>query len=302
MICYPFANLAMGLLIFESFLFCKTLKQNSNLTIDYFTLQISLSLSKKPTNEETTTSDDPSQNKPPLSPKLLMAEETSANAIERKRIDDEIQQLEKQLQKREIELTPIYHQISVTFADLHDTPGRMLNKRVINDVIEWKTSRTFFYWRLRRLIAQGNLVKEIMAKSLNITFEMALQKLKSWHDEFKHKSNIKTNWTNNELMAHWLEAESNDSSSYINEKLKTLKHDHVLNQIKEIIEHHPEIALESIGYLVELTSKEKIKEVIALLNEKVNDNSTSSSSGGGGSGPSTDVSSVTSIKKLNSKK
>jgi hypothetical protein len=94
-------------------------------------------------------------------------------------------------------------------------------------------------------------------------------------------------------VALWLESETNNvaTPSYINEKLKRLKHDSILNQVKDIIENHPEIALESIGYLVELTSKEKIKEVIALLNDKVNDNKndevTSSNSG-----PSTDVSSA----------
>ena len=250
-----------------------------------------MSLNKKTNNEENSTLADEQQNKPPQSPKLIKAEETSATALERKKIDDEIQQLEKQLQQRENALTPIYHQISVTFADLHDTPGRMLNKRVINDIIEWKTSRTFFYWRLRRLLAQGNLVKEIMAKA-NIAFEAALNLLKNWYDEaskLKQKSNTKEfNWSNNEAVALWLEAESNEPTSYYNEKLKHLKHDHILGQIKEIIETHPDIALESISYLVELTSKEKIKEVIELLNRKMNDNRSS--------GPSTDVSSATTTK------
>jgi len=97
----------------------------------------------------------------------------------------------------------------------------------------------------------------------------------------------------------WLESETNNvassSSSYIHEKLKRLKHDSILNQVKDIIENHPEIALESIGYLVELTSKEKIKEVIALLNDKVNDaksDEETKSSNSSNSGPSTDVSSA----------
>uniref|UniRef100_A0A803TG53 acetyl-CoA carboxylase n=1 Tax=Anolis carolinensis TaxID=28377 RepID=A0A803TG53_ANOCA len=39
--------------------------------------------------------------------------------------------LEMQLQAREEHLLPIYHQVAVQFADLHDTPGRMQEKGVI---------------------------------------------------------------------------------------------------------------------------------------------------------------------------
>ncbi|KAH0625645.1 hypothetical protein JD844_015237 [Phrynosoma platyrhinos] len=45
--------------------------------------------------------------------------------------------LEKQLKAREDHLLPIYHQVAVQFADLHDTPGRMQEKGVITVVVEW---------------------------------------------------------------------------------------------------------------------------------------------------------------------
>ena len=37
-------------------------------------------------------------------------------------------ELEKELKAREETLSTIYHQIAVQFAELHDTPGRMLEK------------------------------------------------------------------------------------------------------------------------------------------------------------------------------
>lgn len=40
----------------------------------------------------------------------------------------EQQSLETQLKSREDQLSTIYHQIAVQFADLHDTPGRMKEK------------------------------------------------------------------------------------------------------------------------------------------------------------------------------
>ena len=39
--------------------------------------------------------------------------------------------LEAQLKVREDQLAPIYHQVAVAFADLHDTPGRMQEKGVV---------------------------------------------------------------------------------------------------------------------------------------------------------------------------
>lgn len=43
----------------------------------------------------------------------------------------ERKELESKLKEREEFLLPIYHQVAVQFADLHDTPGRMQEKGVI---------------------------------------------------------------------------------------------------------------------------------------------------------------------------
>lgn len=43
----------------------------------------------------------------------------------------ERKELETELKEREEFLLPIYHQVAVQFADLHDTPGRMQEKGVI---------------------------------------------------------------------------------------------------------------------------------------------------------------------------
>lgn len=44
----------------------------------------------------------------------------------------ERKELESKLKEREDFLLPIYRQVAVQFADLHDTPGRMQEKGVIN--------------------------------------------------------------------------------------------------------------------------------------------------------------------------
>lgn len=46
--------------------------------------------------------------------------------------DKDRKELEGQLKAREDLLLPIYHQVAVQFADLHDTPGHMLEKGIIS--------------------------------------------------------------------------------------------------------------------------------------------------------------------------
>ncbi len=83
---------------------------------------------------------------------------------------------------------------------------------------------------------------------------------------------MKVKWSDNEAVAYWLEANTVEpvSSTFIADKLKTLRHGQVLGQLKNIINDYPEVALESIHQLVESTSSEKIKELIDTLTEKLN--------------------------------
>ena len=53
--------------------------------------------------------------------------------------------LEAQLKVREDQLAPIYHQVAVAFADLHDTPGRMQEKGVVAVSIV-VNSKSYFYF------------------------------------------------------------------------------------------------------------------------------------------------------------
>jgi acetyl-CoA carboxylase / biotin carboxylase 1 len=62
----------------------------------------------------------------------------------------------------------VYHTVAVHFADLHDTPERMLEKGCISEIVPWRTSRTWFYWRLRRLINEDYFVKKIIAAQTSL--------------------------------------------------------------------------------------------------------------------------------------
>lgn len=75
---------------------------------------------------------------------------------------DRMKGLQNQIRSREHMLLPVYEQISVQFCELHDTPGRMQAVGVIEKEVEWEESRSFFYWRLRRKLAEFDLRKKLL--------------------------------------------------------------------------------------------------------------------------------------------
>jgi acetyl-CoA carboxylase/biotin carboxylase 1 len=59
--------------------------------------------------------------------------------------------------KAEKDLLPLFKQVAVQYAALHDTPGVMRHKGVISAVVPWAESREFFAKQLRRRVAQERL-------------------------------------------------------------------------------------------------------------------------------------------------
>lgn len=55
--------------------------------------------------------------------------------------------------------------VAVQFADLHDTPGRMEARGAVRKVVPWVESRSFFYWRLRRRLAEFDLRRQVRVRA-----------------------------------------------------------------------------------------------------------------------------------------
>lgn len=65
--------------------------------------------------------------------------------------------------KREQLLLPVYAQVSLQFADLHDRAGRMQAKGTIRQPLRWREARRFFYWRLRRRLNEEYILRRMAA-------------------------------------------------------------------------------------------------------------------------------------------
>jgi len=79
-----------------------------------------------------------------LDPQLNELQEYLATELD----PSEQSRVSSDISSREKALSPLYTQIAHEFADLHDRAGRMKAKGVINEVLQWRNARSFFYWRI----------------------------------------------------------------------------------------------------------------------------------------------------------
>ncbi|XP_066465318.1 acetyl-CoA carboxylase 1 [Eleutherodactylus coqui] len=176
-------------------------------------------------------------------------------------------ELENKLKEREEFLIPIYHQVAVQFADLHDTPGRMQEKGVITDVLEWKTSRTFFYWRLRRLLLEDVAKKKIHAANPELTDGQIQAMLRRWFVEVE--GTVKAYlWDNNKDVVEWLEkqlTEEEGTRSVVDENIKYISRDYILKQIRSLVQENPEVAMDSIVHMTQHISPTQRAEIVRIL-------------------------------------
>ena len=145
------------------------------------------------------------------------------------------EEFERQLAEREKYLLPVYQQAAVMFCDLHDTPGRMLEKGVIRvsrslflfnktfsllkEILDWRTSREFFYWRLKRRLSESSAINAILNAQPKFDYQVALEHLQQWFN--KDQRDQETQWTNDRCVVQWLE-QFNQSAS-IDERILKLK-------------------------------------------------------------------------------
>uniref|UniRef100_A0A8C0ZVG8 acetyl-CoA carboxylase n=1 Tax=Castor canadensis TaxID=51338 RepID=A0A8C0ZVG8_CASCN len=175
--------------------------------------------------------------------------------------------LEGRLKAREELLLPIYHQVAVQFADLHDTPGRMLEKGVISDVLEWRTARAFLYWRLRRRLLEDQVKQEVLRASAELSHDHVQSMLRRWFVESEGAVKAYL-WDNNQVVVQWLEQHwpvGDGLRSTIRENIQCLKRDSALKTIRGLVQENPEVAMDCTMYLSQHLSPAERAQVVQLL-------------------------------------
>ena len=124
--------------------------------------------------------------------------ELKASLADKSLSHDKQSEIKVKMSEREQLLLPVYSQISLQFADLHDRAGRMKAKGTIRHSLLWKNARRFFYWRLRRRLNEESLIKKMGSASTNepMSRSTSLQKLQAWTgvQDFEHNDREVATW------------------------------------------------------------------------------------------------------------
>ncbi|CAF4983652.1 unnamed protein product, partial [Rotaria socialis] len=150
------------------------------------------------------------------------------------------EELERQLAEREKSLFPVYQQAAVMFCDLHDTPGRMLEKGVIREILDWRSSRQFFYWRLKRRLGENKVVKTILSLDPSMGYQSASKCVEQWFNE--DKRNDTAQWSQDKVVAEWLEQCQQTLS--LDDRMKTLRKQSARHDIHRLFETYPDLLSE----------------------------------------------------------
>ncbi|KAL6179520.1 hypothetical protein ACLB2K_051035 [Fragaria x ananassa] len=144
--------------------------------------------------------------------------------------NEKVESLQFQIRSREKQLLPVYTQIATKFAELHDTSPRMAAKGVIRGVLEWASSRSFFYKRLRRRIADESLIKIVRdAAGEQLSHKSAMYLIKNWFLSSDVSRGKEDAWEDDETFFRWKDDQTNYEG-----KLKELRVQKVLLQLATI--------------------------------------------------------------------
>ncbi|KAJ8688508.1 hypothetical protein QAD02_024303 [Eretmocerus hayati] len=153
--------------------------------------------------------------------------------------------IEAELHTLENRLEPMYHQVAVHFADLHDTPERMLEKNCISEIVGWRTARRFFYWRLRRRLLEQQVRGEILQQQPGFDVRQVDAMLRRWFVEDRGATSA-YQWDSDEAAASWLEKQTSIENSVLVRNMGCVKRDAVVSRIKEALEACPDVRLDAV--------------------------------------------------------
>lgn len=205
---------------------------------------------------------------------------------------------DRELAAYEEHLLPTYHQVAVAFADLHDTAGRMMEKGCIRDIVPWKDSRRYFYWRLRRLLLEEEAKKLVLQASPGMQESQVKSMLSRWFIEAKGAVNAYL-WEDDAVVTVWLQQELQGTgpataaaaataasaesvatvatatvpmsavlpSSVVMENIRCMKRDFVLQELKRLLNENPDIAMDSIIHIAQTMSPSQKSDIVNILSK-----------------------------------
>ncbi|OGE52934.1 hypothetical protein PENARI_c009G08235 [Penicillium arizonense] len=181
---------------------------------------------------------------------------------------EQLSEIKSKMAAREEQLLPVYMQIALQFADLHDRAGRMEAKNTIRKPLQWQNARRFFYWRLRRRLSEELIVKRMVAASgspaATTTTDSPdlsprathLRTLHAWtgllDDELEH---------NDQKVATWYE----ENKKLVQNKVEALRTEGVASEVAQLLIGNKEGGLRGVQQVLSMLPVEERENVLKYL-------------------------------------
>ena len=164
-------------------------------------------------------------------------------------------EIKAKMTERENLLLPVYSQISLQFADLHDRAGRMQAKNTIRHPLQWKNARRFFYWRVRRRLNEEQLLRRLAKTSKEPRSRAAtLTSIRAWsgiHD-FEH---------DDRAVATWYE----DNRKNLNARVEAIKSDGVAFDVAAMLSANKEGGMKGLKQYLDTMPVQEREEAFKYL-------------------------------------
>lgn len=177
---------------------------------------------------------------------------------------DQLRSIKAEMNEREKLLLPIYSQIALQFADLHDRAGRMQAKGVIRQALRWQNARRFFYWRLRRRLNEEYILKRLAAAaspSSDAPPKVDQATRTRGYEMLKHLSKV-PNWESDDMgAATWYE----ENRPRIGELVEKFKTDGIAQEIAKLMRKDKEGGIKGVMAMLSTLETADKEEVLKLL-------------------------------------
>jgi len=180
---------------------------------------------------------------------------------------EQADELKKKMTLREKQLLPVYSQIALQFADLHDRSGRMKAKGVIRDQLVWANSRRYFYWRLRRRLNEEYLLRRMSSTVITAApggdatkapeaRKRNLQFLESW-------SSVVNFATADREVSEWYEA----NRKSITERIEAVKADNLATELSSVLRANQSAAMRGVRDVIRTMPPEERDQILKYLRD-----------------------------------
>ncbi|KAJ9194947.1 hypothetical protein DTO021D3_753 [Paecilomyces variotii] len=192
---------------------------------------------------------------------------------------EQLSEIKAKMAEREEQLLPVYQQIALQFADLHDRAGRMEAKGTIRQALRWKEARRFFYWRLRRRLSEELILKRMIAAApsavpqtsgaLPADASVAPTQNNSGSARETHLRTLKS-WTglldsefdrNDRQVAQWYE----DNKKLVQAKIESLKSENVAYDVAQLLMGNKDGGLRGVQQVLSMLPVEERESVLKYL-------------------------------------